>query len=131
MFSNLGRRSAAFSSSSARSVALPRTAATPALSQSFHTTSAQQQQQQQQNATSQPARMPSRRVKTPWIEALNKSREEARAAASGMKSAQHGATQESGKVDLTPKRMGDSFHNVVCVIRGGGGGNGGVFDMVY
>lgn len=116
MFSNLGRRSAALSSSSARSVALPRTTAataTPVLSQSFHTTSAQQQQ----NATSQPERMPTRRVRTPWIEALNKSREEARAAASGMKSAQHGATQESVKVDLTPKRMGDSFHDVVCVAR--------------
>ena len=59
--------------------------------------------------------MPTRRVKTPWIEALTKSREEARAAASGMKSARHGATQESAKVDLTPKRMGDSFHNVVCL----------------
>lgn len=58
--------------------------------------------------------MPTRRVKTPWIEALTRSREEARAAASGMKSAQHGATQESAKVDLTPKRMADSFHNVVC-----------------
>lgn len=64
-------------------------------------------------------RMPPRRVKTPWIEALTKSREEARAAAEGLKSSNvagqtEGAAQKRAEVDPTPKRMADSYHSIVC-----------------
>lgn len=56
------------------------------------------------------------RVKTPWIEALTKSREEARAAAAvaaggGPKDAN--ATSTAAKVDTTPKKMSDSHYSVV------------------
>jgi acyl-coenzyme A thioesterase 9 len=44
------------------------------------------------------------RVKTPWIEALTKSREDAQ-------SGQTPRTQ--GKPDLTPKRMSDSYYSAV------------------
>jgi len=59
--------------------------------------------------------MPSR-VKTPWIEALTKSREEARAAAAvavggGPKDAN--TTSTAAKVDTTPKKMSDSHYSVV------------------
>lgn len=62
-----------------------------------------------------PTRMPSR-VKTPWIEALTKSREEARAAAAvaaggGPKDAN--VTSTAAKVDTTPKKMSDSHYSVV------------------
>lgn len=46
------------------------------------------------------------RVKTPWIEALTKSREAP--APSG-----DGATQN--KPDIKPKRMSDSYYSAVCV----------------
>lgn len=63
--------------------------------------------------------MPARRVKTPWIEALTKSREDARAAAEGLKSSNvagqtEGAAHKMAEVDPTPKRMADSYHSVVC-----------------
>lgn len=65
--------------------------------------------------------MPPRRVKTPWIEALTKSREEARAAAEGLKSSNvagqtEGVAQKRAEVDLAPKRMADSYHSVVCCL---------------
>jgi acyl-coenzyme A thioesterase 9 len=44
------------------------------------------------------------RVKTPWIEALTKSREDA----------QSGQTPRAqGKPDLTPKKMSDSYYSAV------------------
>ncbi|RAH77067.1 Thioesterase/thiol ester dehydrase-isomerase [Aspergillus japonicus CBS 114.51] len=46
------------------------------------------------------------RVKTPWIEALTKSREAAQ-------SGQAGAPYTSGKPDLTPKRMSDSYYKAI------------------
>ncbi|KAL2002369.1 hypothetical protein VTN02DRAFT_76 [Thermoascus thermophilus] len=57
-----------------------------------------------QNAASRPAWM-GMRVKTPWIDALTKSREEAKA---GGKS-----PAEIPKPDLTPKKMSDSYYCAV------------------
>lgn len=72
------------------------------------------------NTTEQPPRMPARRVKTPWIEALTKARQEANAAGEGLQRAEGGGQQQPqaarAKVDLEPKRMGDSFYRVVCLI---------------
>lgn len=50
------------------------------------------------------------RVKTPWIDALTKSREEA--AQAGKESAQ---AAPSVKPDLTPKKMSDSYYSAVCI----------------
>lgn len=47
------------------------------------------------------------RVKTPWIDALTKSREEAKA---GGKS-----PAEIPKPDLTPKKMSDSYYCAVSI----------------
>lgn len=67
--------------------------------------------------------MPARRVKTPWIEALTKARQEANAAGEGLHRAEGGGQQQQqatrAKVDLEPKRMGDSFYRVVCFSPGG------------
>lgn len=60
----------------------------------------------QQNATFQPPWMPMR-VKIPWIDALTKSREEAK---TGGKS-----PEEIPKPDLTPKRMSDSYYSAVSI----------------
>lgn len=53
--------------------------------------------------------MPSR-VKTPWIEALTKSREEERARTAG---GTKDASETAAKVDITPKKMSDSYYSVV------------------
>lgn len=47
------------------------------------------------------------RVKIPWIDALTKSREEAK---TGGKS-----PEEIPKPDLTPKRMSDSYYSAVSI----------------
>lgn len=49
------------------------------------------------------------RVKTPWIDALTKSREEAGKAGEGAQAA------PSVKPDLTPKKMSDSYYSAVCM----------------
>ncbi|GAQ07868.1 acyl-coenzyme A thioesterase 9, mitochondrial [Aspergillus lentulus] len=55
------------------------------------------------NVSSKPTWMPMR-VKTPWIEALTKSREDA----------QSGQTPRAqGKPDLTPKKMSDSYYSAI------------------
>lgn len=48
------------------------------------------------------------RVKTPWIDALNESREVAR----GVK---EGAKPKIVKPDVTPKKMSDSYYSAVCI----------------
>lgn len=68
------------------------------VSRDFHST--------QLNAAFQPTWMPMR-VKTPWVDALAKQREEAR---SGQK---EGAP--SAKPDLTPKKMSDSYYSAVGI----------------
>lgn len=45
------------------------------------------------------------RVKTPWIEALTKSREDAKSG--------KGASAPVAKPDLTPKKMSDSHYSAV------------------
>ena len=111
MFPHVTRRSAL----SVRSIPVP---LGPRLLHS--TTPAFQQQQQQDAGRPRSNRMLPRRVKTPWIEALTKSREEARAIAGGLKSADvagqvEGAGKKRAEVDSTPKRMADSFYSVVCI----------------
>lgn len=98
----LPRRSAAtrctsFVSTSTASVLRAR--ATPSLiaAKDFHSS--------QPHAAFSPTWMP-RRVKTPWIEALTKSREDAKTA--------EGAGTPPAKPDLTPKKMSDSYYSVVC-----------------
>lgn len=61
-----------------------------------------------------PTRMPSR-VKTPWIEALTRSREEARAAAAAATGPKD-VSPTAAKVDTTPKRMSDSHYSVVLPV---------------
>lgn len=52
------------------------------------------------------------RVKTPWIDALTKSREEA------AKAGKEAAPAPSIKPDLTPKKMSDSYYRAVCINTG-------------
>lgn len=106
MLPQISRRSAL----SARSIPVP---LGPRL---FHSTTPAFQQDANRSLSN---RMPPRRVKTPWIEALTKSREEARATAGGLKSANvagqaEGAAKKRTEADLKPKKMADSFHSVVC-----------------
>ena len=108
MFPHITRRSAL----SARSIPV-----VPLGPRLFHSTTPAFQQDVNRSLSS---RMPPRRVKTPWIEALTKSREEARAAAAGLKSADvagqaEGTAKKRTEADLKPKKMADSFHSVVCV----------------
>ncbi|KAE8340303.1 hypothetical protein BDV24DRAFT_134121 [Aspergillus arachidicola] len=65
-------------------------------SKDFHTS--------QPNAASRPTWMPMR-VKTPWIEALTKSREDAKSG--------KGASAPVAKPDLTPKKMSDSHYSAI------------------
>lgn len=58
----------------------------------------------QHNAAFRPTWMPMR-VKTPWIDALTKSRETAKSG--------QGAAAPSAKPDLTPKKMSDSYYSAV------------------
>lgn len=64
----------------------------------------------QHNAAFRPTWMPMR-VKTPWIEALTKSRETA-------KSSQGATAAPSAKPDLTPKKMSDSYYSAVGALAG-------------
>lgn len=54
------------------------------------------------------------RVKTPWIEALTKSREAVRQSKEGVSPA------TPVKPDLTPKKMSDSYYSAVCIGLDGG-----------
>ncbi|KAL5363610.1 HotDog domain-containing protein [Aspergillus floccosus] len=97
----LSRRSAATRSASfvsTTSASVVRARATPSLiaAKDFHSS--------QPKAAFSPTWMP-RRVKTPWIEALTKSREDAKTA--------EGAGTPPAKPDLTPKKMSDSYYSVV------------------
>ncbi|KAJ9243749.1 hypothetical protein DTO169E5_2378 [Paecilomyces variotii] len=95
----IGRRTAL--ASSRRAVSTPCTRASkqfqPLLSRDFHPAQA--------NAASRPTWLPMR-VKTPWIDALTKAREDA-ANSQGKAPAEH-----SGP-DLTPRRMSDSYYCAV------------------
>lgn len=97
----IGRRTAL--ASSRRAVSTPCTRASkqfqPLLSRDFHPAQA--------NAASRPTWLPMR-VKTPWIDALTKAREDA-ANSQGKAPAEH-----SGP-DLTPRRMSDSYYCAVSV----------------
>lgn len=65
------------------------------IAREFHST--------QPNAESQPTWMPMR-VKTPWIDALKKQREEAKS---------QKAPTSTAEPDLTPKKMSDSYYSAV------------------
>lgn len=82
----------------ARQATVPRRLSSPSwiASKDFHASPSQ--------AAFRPTWMPMR-VKTPWVEALTKSRENAQ---SGQAS-----STPSAKPDLTPKRMSDSFYSAV------------------
>ena len=61
----------------------------------------------QPHATFRPSWMPMR-VKTPWIDALTRSREAAQPG--------QGAPAPSAKPDLTPKKMSDSYYSAVRAV---------------
>lgn len=63
-------------------------------------------------AAFRPTWMPMR-VKTPWIDALNQSRENAQTA-QGQASQAGQAEGPRAQPDLTPKRMADSYYSAVC-----------------
>lgn len=99
----IGRRTAL--AGSRRAASTPCTRAVkqfqPLLSRDFHLT--------QTNAASRPTWLPMR-VKTPWIDALTKAREDA-ADSKGK------APMEHPKPDLTPRRMSDSYYCAVSMQR--------------
>ncbi|KAL2833389.1 HotDog domain-containing protein [Aspergillus cavernicola] len=104
MFSLSTRRSVATRSRCCTSAG-PKTAVlrTRTESPSYSLTSWREFQSSRSNAAFKPTWMPMR-VKTPWIEALNKSRETER---SGQ------AEAPRAKLDLTPKKMSDSYYSAI------------------